>query len=60
MTRRQHSLRKGFVKEPSVLTHDANGGKFGISARGIMQMNEDGLADNNMVRADKPAVTCIG
>lgn len=52
MTRRQHSLRKTFVKEPSVLTHDANGGKFGISAREITQMNEDGLADTNMVCID--------
>lgn len=50
MTRRQHSLRKTFVKEPSVLTHDANGGKFGISAREILTMNEDGLSENNMVR----------
>lgn len=49
MTRRQHSLRKTLVKQPSVLTHDAVAGTFGISAREILHMNEDGLSDHNMV-----------
>lgn len=45
---RQHSLRNSLTKEPSVLTHDGNGA-FGVSARQILEMNEDGLPEDNMV-----------
>lgn len=46
---RQHSLRKTFVREQSVLAHDTVL-SFDISPREIMQMNQDGLTKNNTVR----------
>lgn len=50
MSRRQHSLRNALVKTPSVLAHDTHDGNFGVSARQILEMNQDGLAEGNMVR----------
>jgi len=46
---RQHSLRRTFVREQSVLAHDTVL-SFGISPREILQMNQDGLTKNNTVR----------
>lgn len=46
---RQHSLRRQFVKEQSVLAHDTVT-SFDISPREILQMNQDGLSEHNMVR----------
>lgn len=45
---RQHSLRKQFVREQSVLAQDTVL-SFDISPREILQMNQDGLSDHNMV-----------
>lgn len=47
---RQHSLRKQFVREQSVLAQDTVL-SFDISPREILHMNQDGLSENNMVRS---------
>ena len=49
MARRQHSLRNQYVREPSVLTHATASKGFAISPREILEMNQDGLTDGNMV-----------
>ena len=46
---RQHSLRKQFIREQSVLAQDTVL-SFDISPREILQMNQDGLSEHNMVR----------
>lgn len=51
MARRQHSLRNQYVREPSVLAHATASEGFAISPREILEMNQDGLTDGNMVGA---------
>ncbi|CAB1113139.1 unnamed protein product [Ectocarpus sp. CCAP 1310/34] len=45
---RQHSLRKQFVREPSVLAHHSAVLIYGISPREILHMNQDGLTEQNL------------
>lgn len=45
---RQHSLRRQFVREQSVLAQNTVL-SFDISPREILQMNQDGLSEHNMV-----------
>eukprot|EP00752_Nemacystus_decipiens_P016220 g14503.t1 len=49
---RQHSLRKQFVREQSVLAHNTVL-SFDISPREILHMNQDGLSEKNMQELDK-------
>lgn len=53
---RQHSLRKDFVRGPSVLAHANAPDGFAISPREILEMNQDGLALGNTVRRWKEIV----
>lgn len=54
-TRRQQRLhshsKRSLVKEPSqyIYSHDAADSSFAISAKDILQMNEDGRTEHNMV-----------
>ncbi|CAN0402166.1 unnamed protein product, partial [Ectocarpus sp. 12 AP-2014] len=45
---RQHSLRKQFVREPSVLAHHSAVLIYDISPREILHMNQDGLTEQNL------------
>lgn len=49
---RQHSLRKQFVREPSVLAHHSAVLIYGISPREILHMNQDGLTEQNLVSVE--------
>ncbi|CAM9325456.1 unnamed protein product, partial [Hapterophycus canaliculatus] len=53
---RQHSLRKQFVREPSVLAH-STATTFDISPREILQMNQDGLSETNIEELEKAGGT---
>ncbi|CAM9918584.1 unnamed protein product [Pylaiella littoralis] len=44
---RQHSLRKQFTREQSVLASHNHNQSFDISPREILQMNQDGLSEHN-------------